>query len=45
MEEKAVLGKEIFDLADQLKAKKQLKKDLEEQVKTVNDALIQIPKK
>jgi len=42
MEEKAVLGKEIFDFADQLKAKKQLKKDLEEQVKAVNGEIEQL---
>lgn len=32
----AVIGKEIFALADRLKEKKQVKKDLENQVKEVN---------
>lgn len=39
MEGKVVIGKEIFDLADQLKAKKQLKKELEEKVKSVNSEI------
>ena len=36
MEDKAVISRELFDLADQLKARKDLKKDLEEQVKAVS---------
>ena len=36
MEDKAVISRELFDLADQLKAKKELKKELEEQVKAVS---------
>ncbi len=35
MEDKAVISRELFDLADQLKARKDLKKELEEQVKVV----------
>ena len=35
MEDKAVISRELFDLADQLKARKDLKKELEEQVKAV----------
>ena len=41
MEEKASPGKEIFDLADELKTKKQLKKDLEEKMKTEIEQLDQ----
>ena len=36
MEDKAVISRELFDLADQLKARKELKKELEEQVKSVS---------
>ena len=36
MEDKAVISRELFDLADQLKARKDLKKELEEQVKAVS---------
>ena len=36
MEDKAVISRELFDLADQLKARKELKKALEEQVKSVS---------
>ena len=36
MEDKAVISRELFDLADQLKARKALKKELEEQVKSVS---------
>ena len=36
MEDKAVISRELFDLADQLKARKDLKKELEEQVKAIS---------
>ena len=36
MEDKAVISRELFDLADQLKARKDLKKELEERVKAVS---------
>ena len=36
MEDRTVISRELFDLADQLKAKKELKKELEEQVKAVS---------
>jgi len=36
MEDKAVISRELFDLADQLKSRKDLKKELEEQVKAVS---------
>ena len=36
MEDRAVISRELFDLADQLKAKKELKKELEVQVKAVS---------
>ena len=36
MEDRTVISRELFDLADQLNAKKELKKELEEQVKAVS---------
>ena len=44
MENKAVLGKEIFDLADQLKAKKKQKKELEDQVDEVSKEITKLDK-